>query len=127
MANLNQCNFIGRCGSDPSVRYTADGKPIANLCIAVTEKYKDKKTTEWVRLVVFSKLAEIIEKYVHKGSLIFISGRLQNREWTDKDGVKRYSTEIVVSTMQMLDGKKQEEKPEANPYEAPRDDSQIPF
>lgn len=104
MASLNQCNFIGRCGSDPAVRYTQDGKAVANMSIAVTEKWKDNERTEWVKLIFWDKLAGIVEKYIKKGSLIFVSGRLQSREY-EKDGQKRYMTEVVVSTMQMLDSK----------------------
>lgn len=107
MASLNQCNFIGNLGRDPEMRYMPDGSAIANFSIACTENWKDKsgakqERTEWVRVSVFGKLAEICGEYLKKGSSVFISGRMQTREWADKEGVKRYTTEIVADTMKML-------------------------
>lgn len=105
MANdLNQCNFIGRLGQDPECRYTPDGNAVANIRIAVGWKSRNAEGTEWVRVVFFGRIAEIAAEYLKKGSKIFITGRMRTREW-EKDGEKRYTTEIVASEMQMLDGK----------------------
>jgi single-strand DNA-binding protein len=105
MANdLNQCNFIGRLGADPESRFMPTGDAVSNFRIAVGWKTKDKEGAEWVPVVVFGKLAEICNQYLVKGSQVFISGRFRTREW-EKDGVKRYSTEIIADQMQMLGGK----------------------
>lgn len=106
MANdLNQCNFIGRLGRAPDIRYTPGGKAVANFSIACSRKYQDAESTEWVRIVAFGKLAEIIDQYVKKGSQVFICGRLQTRQWQDQSGQDRYTTEIVAHEMQMLGGR----------------------
>ena len=106
MANdLNQCNFIGRAGKDPEMRYATSGTAIANLSLAVGYKYKDTESTEWLRVVAFGKLAEIVEKYVTKGKQIFLSGRLQTNQWEDKEGNKRYTTEIIANNIQFLGGR----------------------
>ena len=109
MANdLNRCDFIGRLGKDPEIRYTPNGTAVANFNIAVGEKWKDKNTgeqkekTEWVRCVSFGKLAEICGEYLEKGKQVYVSGKLQTREWNDKEGNKRYTTEIIVNQIQML-------------------------
>ena len=105
MANdLNQCQFIGRLGQDPDIKYMPSGDPVANLSIACGWKSKDKEGTEWVRVVAFGKLADIIGKYLKKGSQVYISGSMRTRSW-EKDGQKHYSTEIVADKMQMLGGK----------------------
>lgn len=105
---FNQCNFIGRLGQDPEQRFTASGAPVTNFSIATSEKYKDQngqvqEQTEWVNVVAWKQLAEICAKYLEKGKLVFISGKLQTRKWQDKNGQDRYSTEIVAQTMKMLD------------------------
>jgi len=106
---LNQCNFIGRLGQDPEIRYTQTGVATANFTIATSETWvKDgvkKEKTEWIRIVAWERLAEIIGQYLKKGSLIFVGGKLQTRKWTDKEGAERYTTEIVAKTMKMLGGK----------------------
>lgn len=105
MANdLNYCSFIGRLGADPESRAMPSGDATSNFRIAVGWKSKEKEGTEWVPVVVFGKLAEICNQYLTKGSQVFISGRFRTREW-EKDGVKRYSTEIVADQMQMLGSK----------------------
>lgn len=113
--DLNHCTFIGRLGRDPDIRYTGGGSAVANFSIAVGEKYKDKggdwvETTEWVNLVAFGKLAEIIEQHLSKGSRIYASGRFKTRKWQDKSGNDRYTTEIVVNELIMLDSKPAEPK-----------------
>ena len=109
--DLNQCNFIGRLGQDVELKYTATGSAIANISIACQDDYKDKKSgskveqTNWIRVVMFGKLAEIAGQYLGKGSRIYISGKQVTRTWDNKEGVKQYTTEIVANEMQMLDSK----------------------
>ena len=111
MAGVNKVILIGRLGRDPEVRYTPDGTAIANFSIATSEEWKDKNTgekqerTEWHRIVAFRRLGEICGEYLSKGRQVYIEGRLQTRDWQDKDGNKRYTTEIVASAMQMLGSK----------------------
>jgi len=105
---VNKVILIGRLGKDPEVRYTPDGTMITNFNLATDEQWKDKngekvQKTEWHRIVTFGKLAEICGNYLVKGKLIFIEGRIQTRSWEDKDGVKRFTTEIIAANMQMLD------------------------
>lgn len=99
--SLNKVQLIGNVGKDPEIRSTQDGKPIANLSIATSDTWKDKQgqkqeKTEWHRIVVFGKLAEIIQKYVNKGDKLFVEGKLQTKKWTDKSGQDRYTTEVVL-------------------------------
>lgn len=99
----NNATIIGRLGRDPEIRYTTDGNSIANFSLATSNKWKDKSSgeqkerTEWHRVVVFGKRAEIIGNHYHKGDLVGVSGELQTRKWVDKDGNEKYTTEIVVS------------------------------
>ena len=107
MAALNKVMLIGNLGRDPEIRYMPSGDAMANLNIATTDTWKDKagekqERTEWHRIVMFGKLAEISGEYLKKGSQIYIEGRLQTRKWTDKSNVERYTTEIVADRMQML-------------------------
>jgi len=105
---LNKAILIGNLGRDPEVKYTPSGLAVANFTIATTEKWtkdgKKEEKTEWHRLVAFGRLAEICGEYLQKGKQIYAEGKLQTRDWTDKDGNKRYTTEIVVNQMQMLGG-----------------------
>ena len=120
MANdLNQCNFIGRAGKDPEMRYASSGTAVCNLSIAVGYKYKDEESTEWVRVTTFGKLAEIIAEYVSKGSQVFVSGRMQTSSWEDKDGVKRYTTGIIANTVQFLGSRN-----ESQGYHKPQEPSE---
>ena len=102
---INQCNFIGRLGRDPETRYTQSGKAVASFSLACSEKRGGEETTEWVNVVAWEKLAEICGQYLTKGSLVFISGRMQTRKWQDQNGNDRYSTEIVAREMKMLSPK----------------------
>lgn len=108
---VNKVILIGNLGSDPEVRYTPDGVPVANFSLATTESWNDRNTgerqerTEWHRLVIWSKLAEIAGQYLKKGSKIYVEGKLQTRSWDDQSGQKRYTTEIRVFEMQMLDSR----------------------
>ena len=105
--SVNKVILVGRLGRDPETRFTGGGQAVANFTLATDSTYKDRsgerqKRTEWHRIVVWSKLAEICQQYLKKGSLIYIEGRLQTREWEDKSGQKRTTTEIVASEMRML-------------------------
>lgn len=111
MAGINKVILVGNLGQDPEIRYTADGRPIANFSIATSENWKDKVTgerrekTEWHRVVVFGNLAEICGKYLSKGKQVYVEGRLQTRKWQGQDGQDRYTTEVVVDmrgVLQML-------------------------
>ena len=109
---VNKAILIGRLGKDPDVRYTPDGTMVTTFNLATDEQWKDKngekvQKTEWHRIVTWGKLAEICGNYLVKGKLIFIEGRIQTRSWEDKEGVKRFTTEIIASNMQMLDSKGQ--------------------
>jgi single-strand DNA-binding protein len=108
--SVNQVILVGRLGRDPETRYTGGGQAVANFSVATDETYKDKngerqKRTEWHKIVVWGKQAEIAQQYLKKGSLIFIEGRIQSREWQDKEGQKRTSFEIVASNFRMLGGR----------------------
>lgn len=117
---VNKCIILGNLGNDPEVKYTASGSAIANLTVATSEEWKDKATgeskslTEWHRVVLFGKLADVAGEYLRKGSQVYIEGQLRTRKWTDSAGVEKYTTEIVVGmngVMQMLGGK-QDSKPQ---------------
>ncbi|MWJ28841.1 single-stranded DNA-binding protein [Halomonas sp. ZH2S] len=108
---INKVILIGNLGQDPEVRFTPSGTAVANLNLATTDTWMDKQSgqrqerTEWHRVVMFNKLAEIGQQYLKKGSKLYIEGRLQTRKWQDQNGQDRYSTEIVANDMQMLDGR----------------------
>ena len=108
---INKAILVGNLGRDPEIRYTASGMAVANFTIATSEKWKDKNTgemqdrTEWHRIVAWGKLGEICGEYLSKGRQVYIEGRIQTREWQDKDGNKRYTTEIVANQMKMLGSK----------------------
>jgi len=108
MAGINKVILIGRLGRDPEVRYTPDGTAVATFSIATSDEWSDKSSgekkerTEWHRIVAWRKLAEICGEYLSKGRQVYIEGKLQTREWQDKDGNKRTTTEVVASDMQML-------------------------
>jgi single-strand DNA-binding protein len=110
--SVNKVLLIGRLGNNPEIRYTNTGTAVANFNLATSENWNDKngqrqERTEWHRVVVWGKLAELCEKYLSKGRQCFVEGRLQTRSWDDKDGNKRYTTEIVASTIQFLGGNAQ--------------------
>ncbi|PWV70466.1 single-stranded DNA-binding protein [Halomonas sp. A11-A] len=108
---VNKVILIGNLGQDPEVRFMPSGAPVANLRLATTDTWMDKQSgqrqerTEWHSLVLFNKLAEIAQQYLKKGSKVYVEGRLQTRKWQGQDGQDRYSTEIVVNDMQMLDSR----------------------
>ena len=109
--DLNQCAFIGRLGKEPKIVTTNNGSIVANFSIACSDDYNDKNTgqkvdqTNWINIVAFGKLAEIIGKYLKKGSKIYVSGKQVTRKWQDQSGADKYTTEIVANEMQMLDSK----------------------
>jgi len=108
--SVNKVILVGRLGRDPETRYTSGGQAVANFSVATDETYKDRngerqKRTEWHKIVVWAKQAEIAQQYLKKGSLVFIEGRIQSREWQDKEGQKRTSFEIVATNFRMLGGR----------------------
>ncbi len=142
MASLNKVLLIGNLGADPELRYTPSGAAVANFTMATREQWTTKEgekqdRTEWHRIVAWRRLGEICGEYLHKGSLVYIEGRLQTRSWEDRDGNKRYTTEIIALGMQMLDkiGKEaqtqaqssEERFPTEEPVEADLPEDDIPF
>lgn len=115
---VNKVIIVGTLGNDPEVKYSASGSAIANLSVATSEQWKDKQTgekkeqTEWHRVVIFGKSAEVAGEYLRKGSQVYIEGQLRTRKWADSNGVERYTTEIVIpqigGVMQMLGGKRED-------------------
>lgn len=111
--SVNKVILVGRLGRDPEVRFTGAGQAVANFSLATDETYKDKsgekqKRTEWHKVVAWGKLAEIVQKYVIKGTLLYVEGRIQTREWKDKAGEKRFTTEIVSDQTRILGGGKRD-------------------
>jgi single-strand DNA-binding protein len=111
MASINKVILIGNLGRDPEVRYTPNGAAICNVTIATSRNWKDKNSgermeeTEWHRVVFYDRLAEIAGEYLKKGRPVYVEGRLKTRKWQDKDGVEKYTTEIIADQMQMLGGR----------------------
>jgi single-strand DNA-binding protein len=127
--DLNRCDFIGRLVRDPELRHAATGTAMCSFTLACGWKTKDKEGTEFVRVVAYQKLAEIIAQYMLKGSQMYVSGRMSTREY-EKDGQKRYSTEVIADRMQMLGhAKGSENKQEKQPLPAQIEDisDDIPF
>lgn len=145
MATLNKVTLIGYLGHAPEMRETTNGDAVAHLSLATTETWKDKTTgekkeaTEWHRVVLYRKLAEIAGQYLKKGSLVYIEGRLQTRKWTGKDDIDRYTTEIIADDLRMLgarppshdtgneDSAATPQKPQSHPARYEFEDDTIPF
>jgi len=140
MSGVNKVILVARLGKDPETRYMPNRDAVTNFTAATSEDWKDKTTgekksrVEWHRIVVFGKLGEICGEYLQKGSQCYLEGRLQTREWEDRDGNKRYTTKIVASEVQFLGGKgeRQEPKPQSEPDLLPGSgndllDDDIPF
>lgn len=113
MASLNKCLFIGNLTADPEIRTMPNGEQAANFTIALNERYKAKdgnivENVEYVRIVLYRRLAEIAGQYLHKGSQVYIEGRLKTRKWQDSNGQDRYATEIQGDNLQMLGGRNQD-------------------
>jgi single-strand DNA-binding protein len=123
---INRAILIGRAGKDPEIRSTPSGTTVANITLATSKKVKGEESTQWHRLVFFDKLAEVVQQYVRKGSLLYVEGEIRYGEYTDKDGVKRSTTDISVFQMQMLGGKP-EQREEPRQQSAPVDEGDIPF
>lgn len=137
MAGVNKVILIGNLGADPEIRYTSNGTAVANFRIATTERWTNpngekEERTEWHRIVAFGKLGEICGEYLAKGKPVYIEGRLQTRNWEDRDGNQRTTTEIIATGMQMLgqaggsSGRSQEKEETSLPDE-PIKDEDIPF
>ncbi|MBT3571251.1 MAG: single-stranded DNA-binding protein [Flavobacteriales bacterium] len=131
MAGVNKVILIGNLGKDPEVRYLDNGVAVANFSLATTENYKNKEgervsQTEWHNIVLWRGLAEVAEKWLKKGSSVYVEGKIRTRKWEDKDGNTRYSTEILGDNMTMLGGKPSSETPvEVAPATDKKDD--LPF
>jgi single-strand DNA-binding protein len=121
---LNKVMLIGRLGADPELKYTPNGAAVLSLSIATNTSWKDQEgkaqeKTEWHRVSVWRKTAEVVNQYAKKGSRIYVEGKLTTRSWTDKDGVKRYSTEIQADQIQFLEGRGEREAAEPGPPPTP--------
>ncbi len=146
MSSLNKVMLIGRLGKDPEIRYTPDGSPVATFSLATSENWTDKSgtrqdRTEWHNIVAWSKLAELSKRFLVKGRQIYVEGRIRTREWNDKDGNKRRTTEVIASQMVLLGSKpegieanamppspiQRTPEPEPGPGEPSITDDDIPF
>lgn len=133
MPSINKVILIGHLGSDPEKRFMPNGNATCRYSIATSETWKNKngekqEHTEWHRIVMFGKIAEIACEYLKKGALIYIEGRLRTQEWTDKESIKRYTTEIIADTMKMLGERDKAEAKTSNSTQPDTDiDDDIPF
>jgi single-strand DNA-binding protein len=124
MSSVNKFIGVGNLGQDPTVRYTPSGDAVCNFSIACTETWRDKATnekkeqTEWVRIVAYRKLGEICGQYLKKGSSVYVEGKLQTRKWVDKEGVERYTTEVIIDVMKMLGGGPKQQDDSGDEYAA---------
>lgn len=128
MASVNKVILIGNLGRDPEIRYMPSGDALASLAVATTHTWKDKsgekqEQTEWHRVSMFGRLAEIAGEYLKKGSQVYIEGRIQTKKYTDKDGVEKYSTEIIANEMKMLGGR---DAGSSEPRQAPQQQARQP-
>ena len=120
---INKVIIIGNLGMDPEIRYMPSGASVCSISVATSESWKDKQSgekktrTEWHRIKLFNKLGEIVNKYLKKGSKIYIEGFLRTNKWKDRDGNERYSTDIIANNLQMLDVRQPNEKPYADNYD----------
>ncbi len=137
MSGVNKVILVGRLGADPEVRYTSGGTAVAKFNLATSETYKDKEggkqeKTEWHRVVAFGKLGEICGEYLSKGKQVYVEGKLQTRSWDDKEGNKKYTTEVNISSMVMLGGPGEggggkEFSASAEPHSSGPSEDDIPF
>jgi len=137
MKSLNKVNLIGNLGNDPDIRTMPNGNKVANISLATTHSYKDGDNwadkTEWHKVVLFNHRADVAERFLKKGSKIFVEGRLKTRSWEDKDGIKKYSTEIVgndlllLSKEEMKEQTEQKEEPAKQATNFDSFDDEIPF
>jgi len=130
---MNKAIIIGNLGKDPELRYTASGTAVCNFSMATTDRFKNKQgeqqeSTEWHNIVAWGNLADICGKYLKKGSKAMVEGKLQTRSWDDKDGNKKYTTEINISNLEMLDSKPRQESADQDSSGQPFDpESDLPF
>ena len=127
---LNVVHLIGNLGADPEVRYTQSGTAVANISLACTERWKDKsgqqqEHTEWVKVVVFGRLAEVCSEYLHKGSRVYFQGKMQTKKWQDQNGNDRWTTEVIAKEMKMLGGKSGGSR--GQEHDIPDSDEDVPF
>ena len=120
MASVNKVMLIGLTGKDPETRYMSNGEAVTNITLATTDTWKDKngekqEKTEWHRVTFYRKLAEIAGEYLKKGKPVYIEGRLETRKWTDKQGIERYTTDIIATDMKMLGSKPSESSQDKQP------------
>jgi single-strand DNA-binding protein len=136
MASVNKVILVGNLGQDPEIRYATSGDAVVNLNLATTSKWKDKATggmkeeTEWHRVSIFGKAAEVAGQYLKKGSAVYVEGKIKSKKYTDKQGIERTAFEITCENFQMLGGKTSADKPVPKQNEKPADDfqdSEIPF
>ena len=126
-ASVNKVILIGNLGKDPEIRYLTNSDAVTNITLATTENWKDKngekqEKTEWHRITFFRKLAEITGEYLKKGSMVYVEGKLETRKWTDKEGVERYSTDIIANSMKILSKREGSGKPEGGYEQRPKAD-----
>ena len=129
--SVNKVVLVGHLGGDPETRYTPSGAAVANFNMATNESWRDangelQDKTEWHRCVMFGKSAELAGELLKKGQLVYVEGKLQTRNWEDKDGVKRYTTEVVCDMFTML-GRRRDNTGQANPVAAGNDEDDLPF
>jgi single-strand DNA-binding protein len=136
MASVNKVILVGNLGQDPEIRYATSGDAVVNLNLATTSKWKDKATggmkeeTEWHRVSIFGKAAEVAGQYLKKGSAVYVEGKIKSKKYTDKQGIERTAFEITCENFQMLGGKVSSDKPVPKQQTKPADDfqdSEIPF
>lgn len=132
MPSVNKVILIGHLGRDPELKYSTEGKPVAKFSIACNEKYGGEDRTEWVNVVTFGKTAENADKYLHKGDLVYVEGRLQTREWEGRDGEKKKATEVVAFLALGLSSRGDSAAPQGKPkqdhFDQRRgDDDEPPF
>ena len=130
MAGVNKVILVGNLGADPEIKYLDSGVAVANFRIATTENYKNKQgekvsQTEWHNIVLWRGLAEVAEKYLKKGSSVYIEGKIKTRKWEDKEGINRYNTEILADNMTMLGGRKDYSPDQQLEQEIPKNDSSV--
>jgi single-strand DNA-binding protein len=140
MAGVNKAILIGRLGADPVKRYTSSGSPVVSFRIATSENWTNREgereeRTEWHQIVAWGKLADICDQYLNKGKMVYIEGRIQTREWEDRDGNRRWTTEIIANQMQMLSSRSEDSQrteslsdiPPPPPEPTTESDDDIPF
>ena len=131
MSSVNKAIILGRVGRDPDIRTTPNGIKVVNFSVATSRKVKGEEQTQWHRVTMYDKLAEIAAQYLRKGSLIYVEGEIKYSKFTNKDGVEQNTTEIIANQMQMVGGRPQTEEAQQHPKEEqqsfPEDSEDVPF